>query len=143
MKFHEFMRLVPPAQNAKVIVMKDGKFKEYNLTDNMRNGGNGKIKDLDKMDVVGVKADNNILEITVALWPGKLFVVRGSYDSNIPECIIKLEDKQQWEDAKNAMYKSEEYNDNTKSDMEIMEDYFRNNNIRYEIIELPDDSLYL
>lgn len=75
----------------------------------------------------------------------KSFLVKDSGDSEAVCFIIKLENKKYWQEAKKYMWKKRKEDDayDYKSDQEIMEEYWQKNNIKYVIVELPDDELYL
>ncbi len=73
------------------------------------------------------------------------FLVRDSNNYEVVYFIIKLEDKKYWQKAEEYVWKkrSEDNTYNYRSDQEIMEEYWQNNNINYQIINLPNEELYL
>ena len=73
----------------------------------------------------------------------KKFLVRDACDYNVVYFIIELEDEKQWDDAKEYMEEIRDNNDDCESDSEIMEEYWQQNNIPYNIIYMPNDELYL
>jgi len=75
----------------------------------------------------------------------KSFLVRDSSCYEAVYFIIKLEDEKYWYDAKDYMTKKRNEDESYEElcDNEIMEEYWKNNNIKYKIIFVPDDELFL
>lgn len=73
------------------------------------------------------------------------FLVRDCSEYDVVYFVIKLEDKKYWQEAKKYMWRKREGNDayDMVDDRSIMEEYWQNNNIKYEIIDLPNKELYL
>ena len=66
------------------------------------------------------------------------YLVRDSNNYNVIYFVIKLEDEKYWQEAKEYMWKKRE-EDSTydyKDDIEIMKEYWENNNINYIIIDI-------
>lgn len=71
------------------------------------------------------------------------YLVRDASDYDVIYFIIEIEEEN-WDIAKEYMNNLRENDeDNGLCDIEIMEEYWENNDIDYEIIELPDKELYL
>lgn len=75
----------------------------------------------------------------------KRFLIRDSSDYHVVYAIIKLEDEKSWYDAKEYMWKkrSEDASYDFREDFDIMEEYWQNNNIKYDVIVLPKEEVYL
>lgn len=73
------------------------------------------------------------------------FLVRDSSEYDVVYFVIKLEDKKYWQEAKKYMWEKRREDDtyDMVDDRSIMEEYWQNNNIKYEIIGLPEKELYL
>ena len=73
------------------------------------------------------------------------FLVRDSSEYDVVYFVIKLEDKKYWQEAKKYMWEKRREDDtyDMVDDRSIMEEYWQNNNIKYEIIDLPKKELYL
>ena len=73
------------------------------------------------------------------------FLVRDSSEYDVVYFVIKLEDKKYWQEAKKYMWEKRREDDtyDMVDDRSIMEEYWQNNNIKYEIIDLPNKELYL
>ena len=68
------------------------------------------------------------------------FLVRDCYDVHF---IIKLEKEEYWNQAKTYLCDMRKRANNMLSDLEIIEQFFIENNIPYQIIDLPNETLYL
>ena len=74
----------------------------------------------------------------------KSFLVRDASNYNTMHFIIKLEKKEYWDQAKAYMWDMRQNHANDGfADSELMEQFFIKNNIPYQIINLPDEELYL
>lgn len=74
----------------------------------------------------------------------KTFLVRDNCNYNTIYFIIKLENQKYWDEAKEYLCKVRDSNkNNCMADSEIMEEYWNNNNIKYQMLDLPEENLYL
>lgn len=72
------------------------------------------------------------------------FLVRDACSYNTVYFIIKLEMKEYWHQAKAYMLDMRQnHNNDNFSDRELIEQFFIKNNIPYQIIDLPDEELFL
>jgi hypothetical protein len=75
----------------------------------------------------------------------KSFLVRDSNEYSTVYFVIKLEEEKYWQEAKEYMWKKREEDNsyNYRDDRDIMEEYWQNNNINYNIVNLPNNELFL
>ena len=75
----------------------------------------------------------------------KSFLVRDSNEYSTVYFVIKLEDEKYWQEAKEYMWEKRKEDDsyNYRDDRDIMEEYWQNNNINYNIVDLPNNELFL
>lgn len=75
----------------------------------------------------------------------KSFLVRVDGDYESVCFIVKLEDKKHWQEAKEYMWKKrkEDKAYDFRDDVEIMEEFWNINNIKYKIVDVPNNELFL